>query len=112
MAITITMVSYAIFYAERIASRVADKKSEAGILGKSANLDRTNLDWEKHPKKKTGISANEQGEIAGLTSIEVAAGLAVSQLNRDLPHQAPEEVLRFPTCVAHDALPYPVASSF
>lgn len=59
-AITITMASYAMFYAERIGSRVAEKRSEAGISDNSANLDRTNFDWEKHPKKKTGISANDQ----------------------------------------------------
>jgi hypothetical protein len=36
-------------------SCVEGKKGKAGISGKSANLDKTQFGWEKHPKKKPGI---------------------------------------------------------
>jgi len=64
------------------------------------------------PRGTTVRVSNKEKAVTEIASIEVVAGLAESQLNRDLPHQAPEEVLHLTTCVAHDGLLYPVASSF
>ncbi len=101
-----------LLYAQQIGSEVEGRRREAGCSGNNANPDRISLDWKSIPRRKPVKESNDQRENPGLTSIAVVAGLAVSQLNRDLPHQAPEELLRFQTCVVHDGLPYPVASFF
>jgi len=106
-----TIASYGMFrrrgqYQREREKRVRQVQAVVALLAEGHNCGKT------IPKKLPIHVSNEQAGIEGLISIAVVAGLAVSQLNLDLPHQAPEEVLRFRTCVVHDGLPYPVASSF